>query len=61
MKRSGSAFVTAEGIESPIERVDDLPVRFGLPKEMGSQAIVGRVIRRHGDWEGLSPGWVVTL
>jgi transposase len=47
--------------EPYIERVDDLPVLFGLLQQMGIQAIVDGIIEPHGNWQGLSPGWVVTI
>ena len=53
--------ITIEGVESHIERVDDLPVLFGLLKQMGIQAIIDRVIKPQGNWEGLSPGWVMMI
>ena len=53
--------ISIEGVEGHIERVDDLPVLFGLLKQMGIQGIIDRVIEPHGNWQGLSPGWVVTI
>jgi transposase len=47
--------------EAYIERVDDLPLLFGLLQQMGLQVIIDQVITPHGNWEGLSPGWVITL
>ena len=44
-----------------IERVDDIPVLYGLLEQMGIQEIVDSEINRHGNWAGLSPGWVITL
>jgi len=48
-------------IEPYIERVDDLPLIFGLLKEMGLQVLLDEVIKAHGNWLGLSHGWVVTI
>ena len=48
-------------IEPYIERVDDLPVLFGLLQQMGIQAILDGIIVPHGNWEGLTPGWVITI
>jgi transposase len=48
-------------IEPYIERVDDLPLLFGLFQQMRLQAILDTVIRPHGNWQGLTPGWVITL
>jgi transposase len=47
--------------EPYIERVDDLPVLFGLLQQMRIQAIIDNIITSHGNWEGLTPGWVITL
>lgn len=53
--------INIDGNEGQIERVDELPVLFGLLKQMGIQSIIDRVIKAHGNWQGLSPGWVVTI
>jgi transposase len=53
--------INIDGIEGQIERVDELPVLFGLLKQMGIQSIIDRVIKPHGNWQGLSPGWVVVI
>lgn len=47
--------------EPYIERVDDLPVLFGLLQQMRIQVIIDHVITPHGNWQGLTPGWVITL
>jgi len=47
--------------EPCIERVDDLPVLFGLLQQMGIQAILDAAITPHGNWQGLTPGWVITI
>lgn len=47
--------------EPYIERVDDLPLLFGLLQQMGIQAIVDGIIKPHGNWQGLTPGWVITI
>ena len=44
-----------------IERVDDIPIIYGLLQKMGIQANIDSVIEPHGHWQGLSPGWVVTI
>jgi len=44
-----------------VERVDDIPAIYGLLEQMGIQAIVDDAITPHGNWIGLSPGWVITL
>lgn len=48
-------------IEPYIERVDDLPVLFGLLQQMGIQAILDDIIVPHGNWDGLTHGWVITI
>jgi transposase len=48
-------------IEPYIERVDDLPVLFGLLQQMGIQAILDEIIVPHGNWDGLTHGWVITI
>jgi len=48
-------------VEPYIERVDDLPLLFGLLQQMGIQAILDGVIKRHGNWQGLTHGWVITI
>jgi hypothetical protein len=50
-----------ERTEPYIERVDDLPVLFGLLQQMRIQAILDTVIVSHGNWQGLTPGWVITI
>ena len=47
--------------ETRIERLDDIPVLYGHLQKMGIQEIVDRVIVSHGNWAGLSPGWVITI
>jgi transposase len=44
-----------------IERVDDIPVIYGMLEQMGIQGIVDNVIKAHGNWIGLSPGGVITI
>lgn len=44
-----------------IERIDDMPVIFGLLQKMRVQAVVDSVITPHGNWQGLSVGWVITI
>jgi len=51
----------ADETKPMIERVDDIPVIYGMLKQMGIQGIVDNVIKPHGNWIGLSPGGVITL
>jgi hypothetical protein len=50
-----------EVAEVQVERLDDLPVLLGHLQKMHIQEIVDRVITPHGNWQGLSPGWVLTI
>ena len=47
--------------ETRIERLDDIPVLFGHLERMRVQEIIDQVIVPHGNWTGLSPGWVITI
>lgn len=53
--------IDISGVKGHIERVDDIPVLHGLLKQMGIREIIDSVIKPHGNWEGLSPGWVVAI
>jgi hypothetical protein len=44
-----------------VERLDDIPVIFAHLQKMHIQAVIDAVIETHGNWEGLSPGWVITI
>jgi len=44
-----------------IERLDDLPLLYGFLERMGTQSAIDTVIKPHGNWSGLSMGWVVTI
>ncbi len=50
-----------QDIDIQIERVDDIPVIYGYLQKMYIQFIVDSVIVPHGNWQGLSPGWVITV
>jgi len=47
--------------EPYIERVDDLPILFGLIEQMGIQVIIDSIITAHGNWQGLTLGWVIAI
>lgn len=53
--------IEIEGLKTEIERVDSIPLVYGLLEQMGVQAIVDSVIKPNGNWQGLSPGWVLTI
>lgn len=47
--------------EPYIERADELPVLFGLLQQMHIQEILDAAIVLHGNWSGLTHGWVITI
>lgn len=47
--------------EPYIERADELPVLFGLLQQMHIQEILDATIVLHGNWRGLTHGWVITI
>jgi transposase len=47
--------------EIQVERLDDIPVIFGHLQRIHIQAIIDQVIKTHGNWQGLSPGWIITV
>jgi transposase len=53
--------VDINNIDTQIENVDQLPVIFGLLQKMNIQASIDKVIQPHGNWQGLSIGWVITI
>ncbi len=53
--------IDINGAKGHIERVDDLSVLHGLLKQMGIREIIDSEIKPHGNWEGLSHGWVLTI
>jgi len=57
------SFIMRRKTSTPIivERVDDIPVVYGMLQRMGIQEIMDSVVKAHGNWVGLSPGWVMTI
>lgn len=49
------------GIEAQIERIDDIPLLYGMIQRMGIQEIIDQVLKPHGNWQGISPGWVISI
>jgi transposase len=47
--------------EVQVERLDDIPVIFGHLQKTRIQATIDQVIETHGNWQGLSPGWVIII
>lgn len=50
-----------QGQEAQIERVDDIPLLYGMIREMGIREIIDKQIKPHGNWSGVSVGWVITI
>jgi len=44
-----------------IERIDDVPLLLAQLERMRIQPLLDRYFPTHGNWQGLSLGWVVTL
>ena len=44
-----------------VEQLDDMPLLYGFLEKMDIQSAVDSVIKPHGNWQGLSMGWVVTI
>ena len=49
------------GFDIQVERVDDMPLVYRSLEKMGIQAIIDSIITPHGNWQGLTPGWVITI
>jgi len=47
--------------EVQVERLDDIPVIFGHLQKARIQTTIDQVIETHGNWQGLSPGWIITI
>ncbi len=47
--------------EIQVERLDDMPIILGFLQKNNIQAIIDEVVEPHGNWKGLSPGWVITI
>ena len=50
----------SEGISVTIERVDDIPVLLTTMKQIGLAELVDAHFPAHGNWQGLSPGNVLS-
>jgi len=44
-----------------VERLDDMPLLYGFIEQMGIQSAIDTVIKPHGNWTGLSMGWVISI
>jgi len=47
-------------VEIHTERIDDVPLLMHQQREMGIPEVLDEVIHPHGNWEGLSVGWLTT-
>lgn len=47
--------------EVQVERLDDIPAIVGHLQKTRIQATIDQVLATHGNWQGLSPGWVITI
>lgn len=43
------------------ERVDDIPLLLAFLKQMGVQSLLDQHFPTHGNWQGLSLGWVAVV
>jgi len=50
-----------QDLQIQIERVDDIPIIYGLLQKMDIQANIDSVLEPHGQWQGLTTGWVITI
>ena len=48
-------------IDTQIERVDDIPIVYGHLRKMNVQQIIDDRLTPHGNWQGITPGWVIMI
>jgi len=53
--------LSPSAVKTQVERVDDLPLLFGLLQKMRLQETADSIIMPHGNWQGLNLGWVMTI
>jgi transposase len=53
--------MSAPEVTINVERLDDMPLLYGFLEKMDIQSAIDSVIKPHGNWQGLSMGWVVTI
>jgi hypothetical protein len=51
----------SEPLTVTYERVDDLPLLLAQLKRMGIQQLLARHFPTHGNWQGLTLGWVASI
>ena len=50
-----------EEVDIKNERVDDIPLLLAQMERMGIQPLLDSCFPTHGNWKGLSFGWVSTI
>ncbi len=51
----------SESLTVTYERVDDLPLLLTQLKSMGIQQLLDQHVPTHGNWQGLSLGWLASI
>jgi transposase len=51
----------SETLSITTERVDDIPLVITQLRRMNVPSLLDQYFRPHGNWQGLSPGWVTTV
>jgi len=53
--------INVENMKPRVERVDDIPLIYGLLERMGIEGIIDNAIEPHGNWQGVSHGRLIVL
>src|SRR5919199_1464235 len=51
----------SESLTVTTERVDDLPLLISQMRRMAIPHLIEQYFHQHGNWQGLSLGWVTTI
>ena len=51
----------SEPLSVTTERVDDIPLLLTQLMRMNVPSLLDQHFHQHGNWQGLSPGWVTTI
>src|SRR5579859_1170201 len=51
----------AEQLTVPTERVDDIPLLLAQSDKMGIPELLDDYFKPHGNWEGISLGWMTVV
>src|SRR3712207_6662005 len=51
----------SEPLHVTTERVDDIPLLLAQLTRMNVPSLLDQHFHQHGNWQGVSPGWVITL